>query len=196
MENTIKAKSATIATLTKRSESNKKQMIDWKIKFNDLKENLASTSVDALSEDIEHWKETAEEMRDSYEESIHSLTPQAIEKSWIKNLNKKGMIVPATVVMSCLTHTNTLWCLSILVTCGHMEWNTNTAKLILNWLANRTPPSCIRVNLLSMALAINTKIEVVKEIPCVRHIQVLCTVLYNVTQAVAGKTIAESTKIK
>ena len=49
---TIKAKSATISTLTKRYESNKKQMIDWKIKFNALKENLASTSVDALSEEI------------------------------------------------------------------------------------------------------------------------------------------------
>ena len=77
-----------------------------------------------------------------------------------------------------------------------MEWNTNTDKLILNWLANRTPPSCIRVNLISMALATNPNFEVVKEIPCVRHIQVLCTVLSGVTQAVAGKTIAESTKIK
>ena len=59
---TIKAKSATIATLMKRSESNKKQMIDWKIKFNALKDDLASTSVVDLSEEIEHWKETAEEM--------------------------------------------------------------------------------------------------------------------------------------
>ena len=72
------------------------------------------------SEEIKHWKETAEEMRESYEESIHLLTPRAIEKSWIKNLNKKGTIVPATVFMSCLTHTNTLWCLSILVTGGYM----------------------------------------------------------------------------
>ena len=47
-----------------------------------------------------------------------------------------------------------------------------------------------------MALAINTNFEVVKEIPCVQHIQVLCTVLYDVTQAVSGKTIVESTKIK
>ena len=51
---TIKAKSATISTSTKRYESNKNQMIEWKIKFNALKDNLASTSVDALSEDIEH----------------------------------------------------------------------------------------------------------------------------------------------
>ena len=81
LANTIKAKSATISTLSKRYESNKKQMIDWKIKSNALKDNLASTSVDALSEEIEHWKENAEEMRESYEESIHLLTPRAIEKS-------------------------------------------------------------------------------------------------------------------
>ena len=47
-----------------------------------------------------------------------------------------------------------------------------------------------------MALAINPNFEVVKEIPFVRHIQVLPTVLSDVTQVVAGKTIAESTKIK
>ena len=64
LANTIKAKSATISTLTKRYESNKKQMIDWKIKFNASKDNLASTSVDALSEEIEHWEETTEEMRE------------------------------------------------------------------------------------------------------------------------------------
>ena len=46
-----------------------------------------------------------------------------------------------------------------------------------------------------MALAINPNFEVVKEIPFVQHIQVLCTVLSDVTHAVAGKTIAESSKI-
>ena len=105
------------------------------------------------------------------------------------------MLTPQSIA-SCLTHTNTLWCLSILVTGGHMEWNTNSDKLILYWLDNRTPPSCIQVNLLSVALAINPNFDVVKEIPCVIHIQVLRTVVSDVTQAVSGKTIAESTKIK
>ena len=36
LANTIKAKSATIATLTKRSESKNKQMIDWMIKIQRL----------------------------------------------------------------------------------------------------------------------------------------------------------------
>ena len=87
MEKAIKAKSATIATLTNIFESNKKQMIYWKIKFNSLNDDLASTSIDDLSEEIEPWKETTEEMRESYEESIRLLTPREIENSWIKNLN-------------------------------------------------------------------------------------------------------------
>ena len=33
-----------------------------------------------------------------------------------------------------------------------MHWKPNVDKLILAWLANRTPPSCIRVNIVSMAL--------------------------------------------
>ena len=77
-----------------------------------------------------------------------------------------------------------------------MEWNTNSDKLILNWLANCTPPSCIIFNLLLMSLAINPNFEVVKKIPCVRHIQVLFTVLSDVTQDISGKTISEYTKIK
>ena len=47
-----------------------------------------------------------------------------------------------------------------------------------------------------MALAVNPNFEVVKDIPCVWHIQVLYTLLSDVIQAVSGKTIAESTKIK
>ena len=42
---------------------------------------LCSISSDKASteiEEIEHWKETAEEMRESYEESIPVLTPRAI----------------------------------------------------------------------------------------------------------------------
>ena len=87
LANTIKSKSATTATLTKISEIKNKHIIDWKIKFNALKDDLTSTDFDALSEEIEQWKETAEEMRESYKEIIHLLTPRAIEKSWIKHLN-------------------------------------------------------------------------------------------------------------
>ena len=49
---TIKARSDAIATLTKKSKSNKKQMTDSNIKFNALKDDMASTPTDTLSEKI------------------------------------------------------------------------------------------------------------------------------------------------
>ena len=77
-----------------------------------------------------------------------------------------------------------------------MEWNTVADKLILEWLSNCTPPSCIRVNILSMALTINPNSKVVKEIPCAKYIQIMRTVLSLVTKYLAGKMIGSSTKIK
>ena len=49
-----------------------------------------------------------------------------------------------------------------------------------------------------MMLAINpgSEFKAVKEIPCVKHIRNLCTVLFLVTKSVAGKYIGESAQIK
>ena len=77
-----------------------------------------------------------------------------------------------------------------------MQWKSNVDKLILEWLANRTPPSCIRVNMVSMALAINPQSEIVKEVPCVKYIRNLRTVLSLVTKCLAGQVVGSCTKIK
>jgi len=70
-----------------------------------------------------------------------------------------------------------------------MHWKPNVDKLILAWLANRTPPSCIRVNIVSMALAINPNTNVVKEAPCTKYIRELCSVLAILTKCLAGKVV-------
>ena len=49
---------------------------------------------------------------------------------------------------------------SIYTTGGYTEWNINSDKLILEWLANCTPPSCIQVNIISMTMANNPNPEV------------------------------------
>ena len=77
-----------------------------------------------------------------------------------------------------------------------MQWKSDVDKLIIEWLANRTPPSCIRVNMVSMALAINPKSEIVKEVPCVKYIRNLRNVLSLVTKCLADKAIGGSAKIK
>ena len=75
---------------------------------------------------------------------------------------------------------------------GSMHWKPNVDKLILAWLANRTPPSCIRVNIVSMALAINPNTNVVKEAPCMKYIRELRSVLTILAKCLAGKVVGMS----
>ena len=77
-----------------------------------------------------------------------------------------------------------------------MRWKQTVDKLILEWLANRTPPECIRVNILSMAVAINPNSQVVTEIPCRKHIQNLWMVLSLVTKCLARKTLGECVRVQ
>ena len=77
-----------------------------------------------------------------------------------------------------------------------MEWNGVTDKFILEWLCNRTPPSCVCVNMLSMTVAIYPNTKVVKEILCTKYIRNMRSVLSLLTKCLAGKVIGSSTKIK
>jgi len=65
--------------------------------------------------------------------------PAMIQKVWVKNKEKKG---------------------------GTMQWLPHFDKLLLEWLANRMPPSCIQANLLAVAHhLLNGSNDIVKEIP-------------------------------
>ena len=64
-----------------------------------LKDELASLSrvpcemladMICLQEEVDEWKSTAEDMRQDYEDTIYSVTPNAIGKHWVKNVDKKG----------------------------------------------------------------------------------------------------------
>ena len=99
---TLKSKEKYIGTLRKRSTLEKQKVRDWKQKHNALKDELAaqkdtlddlSDDVALLSEEIEQWQDIAGEMREHYEEAIHSLTPETFGKHWVKNIGKKGTVV-------------------------------------------------------------------------------------------------------
>ena len=64
-----------------------------------------------------------------------------------------------------------------------MHCKPSVGTFILEWLTNRTPPQCIRDNIVSMALALNPHSNIVKEIPCVKYIQDLRSVLALLTNA-------------
>ena len=73
-----------------------------------------------------------------------------------------------------------------------MQWLPHVDKLVMEMLAYRTPPSCIQANLLAMARTLNAKSEVIKEIPCRKHIQNLRSVLAIQTKTLAAKIIGQS----
>ena len=99
---TLKSKEEYIGALKKRSTLEKQKVRDWKHKHNALKDELAaqndtldcmSDDIALLSEEIEQWKDIAGEMREHYEEAIHSLTPETFGKHWVKNIGKKGTVL-------------------------------------------------------------------------------------------------------
>ena len=98
-----------------------------------------SDDIALLSEEVEQWKDVAGEMRVHYEEAIHSLTPETFGKHWVKNIEKKVRfwvrLFRSVSLSRMYSHSLTVTNLG-----GTMQWTMNVDKLILDWLANRTPP--------------------------------------------------------
>lgn len=69
---------------------------------------------------------------------------------------------------------------------AHAEWLLSVDKLILEMLLNRTPPTCIQVNMYAMAQVLHPNIDIVKELPSVKRIKNLRTVLLYITKLLAA----------
>ena len=76
-----------------------------------------STEMEELVIRLLEYELIIEEMTEEYEATIHSMYPQMIEKTRVKN------------------RTNNY---------GHQEWRSHVDKLIIEMLCNRTPPTCIQ----------------------------------------------------
>ena len=76
-----------------------------------------------------------------------------------------------------------------------MEWNIHSDKLILEFLPNCTPPSCILVIIIYMAMATNPKSEVAKMIPCIKYINNMRSDFPLLTKLLAGKSIGNSVQV-
>ncbi len=77
-----------------------------------------------------------------------------------------------------------------------MEWGPLVDKLILEMLANRTPPTCIQSNILAVADTILPEKQVVEELPCVKHIRDMRVVLKTVSKLLAAKRFGDAKQIK
>ena len=58
---------------------------------------------------------------------------------------------------------------------GSCEWLPHVDKLILEMLANRTPPMCIQANIFAMSRVLHLEIDIVRELPSLKHIKSLRT---------------------
>ena len=77
-----------------------------------------------------------------------------------------------------------------------MMWRFHVEKLILEMLANRTPPSSIQANIVSFCSHILPGQDVIEELPCVKHIRDMRTVQLTVAKTLAGKRIGDAKQIK
>ncbi len=74
----------------------------------------------------------------------------------------------------------------------HAEWLPYVDKLIIEMLANRTPPTCVQANLYAMAKVIMPNFEVIKELPSLRYIRNSRTTLWLVTKTLAAYQLGKA----
>ena len=75
---------------------------------------------------------------------------------------------------------------------GHMEWTVELDKLVMELLANRCPPTYIQACILVMARSLSPGHDVVRELPCLKTIRNMRTVVLRVTKTLAALRIGKS----
>ncbi len=77
-----------------------------------------------------------------------------------------------------------------------MKWKSHMDKIILEMLANGTPPSSIPGNIMACSKYMLPNYDVVKEVPCVEYIRNLRDVLKLTSKTLSAKCVGESKIIK
>ena len=79
---------------------------------------------------------------------------------------------------------------------GNMQWKPEVDKLCLEMLANRTPPTCIQSNILAMAKVMSPNVDIVNELPSLKHIRSLGTVLSQLSRTLAAMRLGNAKEWK
>ena len=101
----------------------------WKGKCNELTHLkdayvTQATKMEEMQQRIDEYERLSEEMTEDYEETILSMCPRHIEKARVRNLTNKY---------------------------GHQEWKPFVDKLIIEFLCDRVPPTCIQLVMVAMS---------------------------------------------
>ena len=102
----------------------------WKGKCNELTRLkdayvTQATKMEEMQQRIDEYKNVTEEMTEDFEETILSMCPRYIEKAQVRNLTNKY---------------------------GHQEWKPFVDKLIIEFLCNRVPPTCIQLVMVALSI--------------------------------------------
>ena len=175
----VKGKSSTLYTKLKESSSlintlkdeiNDEQRVILELRS---KVNEYEAIIDSMEQEYE---DTCNDHRTKitsietyYEEIIRNQSPRHVMKRWVKNKDRCG---------------------------GTCEWLPHIDKLIIEMLANRTPPTCIQANIFAMSRALHSKQDIVRELPSVQHIKNMRTVLSIITKTLAAYRLGHATNWK
>ena len=101
----------------------------WKAKCNKLtllQDAYVSQAnkMEEMQQKIDEYERLSEDMTEDYEETILSMCPRYIEKARVRNLTNKY---------------------------GHQEWKSFVDKLIIEFLCDRVPPTCIQLVMVAMS---------------------------------------------
>jgi len=110
----------------------------------------------------------------SLQNTIEEMTPtMRIGKRWVKSQDKRGGHMEWTVG-------------------GHMEWTVELDKLVMELLANRCLLTSIQACILVMARSLSPEHDVVCELPCLKTIRNMRTVVLRVSKTLAALRIGKS----
>ena len=130
-------------------------------------------------------------MQCKYEQTINAKSVLKINKVWVRNQGmiygrqKKGELL--IVMMNVNAHFFGVYIV--------LMWRFYVEKLILEMLANRTPPSSIQANIVSFCSHVLPGQDVIEELSCVKHIRDMRTVQLTVAKTLAGKRIGDAKQI-
>ena len=138
------------------------RMKEWRSKcaqLSDSQDELVDhlRKMEVMEQQLKEYNDIISSQQNTIEEMTP--TPQIFAKQWVKNRDKRG---------------------------GHMEWTVECDKLIMELLANRCPPVSIQASILAMARYFFRGQDVVRELPCLRSIRYMRTVLLRTTKSLAA----------
>ncbi|KAK1740661.1 hypothetical protein QTG54_008756 [Skeletonema marinoi] len=160
---------ALIKSTTTNKRRNNNGEIDEEIVDEEVDDELVDEEVEAVDNTLEREREREQQKKIVDElkakvKALEQIAPKVIQKKWIKNPNgKKG---------------------------GTQAWPHHVVLLIMEWLSNRTPPSCIAANIVSLCSIIMPSADIALELPTTPYIRTVRSLLVVVTKTLAAYTVA------